>query len=134
MFKRALSAVAVSALMICSASGQDLKTKQFIFSSVDSAATTRQERYCLPANESLVAVNDIQVFESNAKAAISVAPDVSSNCVKLTVQLPPAASVCTDVPRITGFQITMTKQCNTVPTVVNFALKYQAAATAAPPR
>ena len=113
-----------------------IKTKEFSFTSQNTMPSTRAERFCLPLEERLVTVRDVVVRQSNSKSVVNVTPDLNSNCVNMTIEMPPAQSVCTDFPKVSGFppNVTMEKLCNTVPAVISFVLQYESRpATNRPP-
>ena len=112
------------------------KSRDFTFTSEESVTSTKKDRYCLPREENLISVKNVFVAQSNAKATISVNPDLTSNCIDMIVQLPPAVPVCTDIPKVTSFppQVTFQKECKTVPTTVRFSLSYESRPAPSSPR
>jgi hypothetical protein len=102
------------------------RIQPFKYSTADSSGPIRRDRFCLPRSERLVRVTDVLTNESNSKSNINIRADTEANCVNVEVLLPPPRSVCTDIPRATGITLNYERVCDSVPTTVSFAVKYEA--------
>jgi hypothetical protein len=104
-----------------------IKTKKFVFDSNESHNSKKTERFCLPLEERLVEVKGVFVEQSNSKADINITPDLNSNCININVDLPPASSVCTEIPQVSGFppRVTNKRLCQSVPTTLHFSVNYE---------
>ena len=103
---------------------ENTKTRDFFFASSEFQPTTKRDRFCLPLEERLGKVTNVTVSESNSKSVINVVPDVDSNCVNLTVVVPPAKQACTETPIVSGFTIRSEKTCVTIPSTLTFGVNY----------
>jgi hypothetical protein len=100
--------------------------RAFNFTSSDPSDNFKQERFCLPRDQTLLRIKDVTATQSNDKSNINVWPDLQSNCVMVAVTLAPQQSVCVKIPELTGVQVSHADKCVSVPTTVGFVVKYEA--------
>jgi len=100
-------------------------SQQFAFTTAASGGLTKSDRFCLPRDQRLLKVIGVETFSSNGQSTINAWPDLTANCVELSVVLPPAKSVCTKIPQIHGFTLKFNEKCDYIPTIVGFSVKYE---------
>jgi hypothetical protein len=107
----------------------NVNTKSFQVSFENNSAVKSDESQneCLPRGTQLVKIiGQPKIIDSNSHSTINIYPDRRGNCVIVKAMVPPAQSVCADVPEFHGLLggITRRNECTTVPSRLRFAVEY----------
>ncbi|TBF36979.1 hypothetical protein ELG88_18000 [Rhizobium leguminosarum] len=101
-------------------------TQEFSFTADTSYKQTKQQNYCLQDPKNLIKVLSVKAETSDATSSVNVRGDIESNCIDLSVELPPAKQICTDVPSPTFIKPDNKRQfCTVIPTTLKFTVTYE---------
>lgn len=101
-------------------------TQEFAFTADSSVRQTKQQNYCLQDPKNLVKVLSVTAQTSDATSSVNVRGDTGSNCINLSVELPPAKQICTDMPTPTLINPDKKRQfCTVIPTTLMFTVTYE---------
>jgi hypothetical protein len=101
-------------------------TQPFSFTADNLVTQNKQQNYCLQDPKKLVKVLSVTSQTSNAASVVNVKGDPDLNCISLSVELPPAKQICTDLPAPTFSAPEDKRQvCTVIPTTLVFTVTYQ---------
>lgn len=101
-------------------------SKQFSFTATSLGSQKREDEFCLPRDEQLVRVLRVNVNDSNSRSNVNVQGDIGSNCIKVSVMIPPARQICTSVPAPTFLSPSQTRElCQAIPSELAFTVDYE---------
>jgi hypothetical protein len=103
-----------------------IRSRPFSFVSTSPSPAPKTDQFCLPRGEQLVEVLRVDPGNSNAPSDVNVKGDVTSNCIEISLTLPPARQICTSIPAPTFSNPTRSSQlCTNIPTQLTFTVDYQ---------